>query len=715
MAGDGDATTSAMPRTYRLHGVDVAFPYDAYACQPALMDRTIAALSSATHALLESPTGTGKTLSMLCATLAWREHVMHMGGGGAGAEQSNHRTEGAPPASEKHVIVYASRTHAQLTQVVRELKKTPYRPKTAALGSRTQCCVHASVAKLESNFQRDVACRKLVSARSCAHHRVVEPYVAANPHVGGRDGPVDIEELVRLGNSQGGGSRANKAPGGSGLDADRDAAVERTANAVMNKLAAASQHGPCPFYLGRELARHAELVFVPYNYLIDDSSRKALVDLIPWNGAVVIFDEAHNVGQAAAEAASFELPASLISAAIREAEKVIELCLQRLELGGAGDGVDVDWSRRADEFRVLKHLLVTLERTIADALKAAPNAGPQGGGGGASASAQQRARTECGEWVFQQLLPTAIPDCKGTGENGDTLPFFVAQLQLGASVLAEHALASGAGTGVGSSASGGGKLQQLAEVLNKAAGAYRRGDLAHYRAHLRLEEQRIVAGPGGVNAAPTLSLWCFLAGPAMKALVDLGVRSCLFTSGTLSPMPAMARELSCPGGLSFPHMLENAHVISRDRLWIGVVQCGPSGGRMLGDFQRRSDARYISDVGNALCNVARLCPGGVLVFFSSYGALDSLRRAWEVPAAGGGLSVWQRLERHKEVFVEPRGAGSAEAFRSCLTAYRESCTRAVEADPVTGETGRGGLFLSVCRGKVRPHLSISHPSTFQFL
>ena len=84
MAGDGDATTSAVPRTYRLHGVDVAFPYDAYACQLALMDRTIAALSSATHALLESPTGTGKTLSMLCATLAWREHVMHMGGGGAG-------------------------------------------------------------------------------------------------------------------------------------------------------------------------------------------------------------------------------------------------------------------------------------------------------------------------------------------------------------------------------------------------------------------------------------------------------------------------------------------------------------------------------------------------------------------------------------------------------------------------------------------------------
>lgn len=59
----------------KVQGVDVEFPFRPYPAQLALMARAIKALSSSSHALLESPTGSGKSAALLCAALAW--HKQH--------------------------------------------------------------------------------------------------------------------------------------------------------------------------------------------------------------------------------------------------------------------------------------------------------------------------------------------------------------------------------------------------------------------------------------------------------------------------------------------------------------------------------------------------------------------------------------------------------------------------------------------------------------
>lgn len=57
-----------------ISGVKVHFPFKPYGCQIDYMNRVMEALNEGKNALLESPTGTGKTLSLLCATLAWVRH-----------------------------------------------------------------------------------------------------------------------------------------------------------------------------------------------------------------------------------------------------------------------------------------------------------------------------------------------------------------------------------------------------------------------------------------------------------------------------------------------------------------------------------------------------------------------------------------------------------------------------------------------------------------
>ena len=55
-------------------GVRINFPYEKpYPAQKQMMAKIIAALKNKENALLESPTGSGKSLALLCSVLGWLE------------------------------------------------------------------------------------------------------------------------------------------------------------------------------------------------------------------------------------------------------------------------------------------------------------------------------------------------------------------------------------------------------------------------------------------------------------------------------------------------------------------------------------------------------------------------------------------------------------------------------------------------------------------
>jgi regulator of telomere elongation helicase 1 len=52
-------------------------------------------------------------------------------------------------------------------------------------------------------------------------------------------------------------------------------------------------HSICPYYLAKGLQSEADIVFLPYNYIVDPLIRKTLA--INLHNSIVIFDEAHNL------------------------------------------------------------------------------------------------------------------------------------------------------------------------------------------------------------------------------------------------------------------------------------------------------------------------------------------------------------------------------------------------------------------------------------
>ncbi len=70
--GPGEGNSSSGGHTYTISRVRVQFPHRAYPSQVAMMSKIILALQRGQNALLESPTGSGKSLALLCAALAWQ-------------------------------------------------------------------------------------------------------------------------------------------------------------------------------------------------------------------------------------------------------------------------------------------------------------------------------------------------------------------------------------------------------------------------------------------------------------------------------------------------------------------------------------------------------------------------------------------------------------------------------------------------------------------
>ena len=88
----------------------------------------------------------------------------------------------------------------------------------------------------------------------------------------------------------------------------------------------------CPYFASRVMASTAELVFCPYNYILEPNIRKNLG--IKLENSILIFDEAHNIETMAADVASFECDVSVLKSAVEELPRILDTSEKAAVRGG---------------------------------------------------------------------------------------------------------------------------------------------------------------------------------------------------------------------------------------------------------------------------------------------------------------------------------------------------------------------------------------------
>ncbi|XP_035767254.1 Fanconi anemia group J protein homolog [Neolamprologus brichardi] len=81
---------TSSPVEYTIGGVKIHFPCKAYPSQLAMMNLIVRGLNTGQYCLLESPTGSGKSLALLCSALGWQhaQFAKLQEGGSTGPDKS---------------------------------------------------------------------------------------------------------------------------------------------------------------------------------------------------------------------------------------------------------------------------------------------------------------------------------------------------------------------------------------------------------------------------------------------------------------------------------------------------------------------------------------------------------------------------------------------------------------------------------------------------
>ncbi|BFZ56789.1 ATP-dependent DNA helicase chl1 [Savitreella phatthalungensis] len=196
--------------------------------------------------------------------------------------------------------------------------------------------------------------------------------------------------------------------------------------------------------------------------------------------------------------------------------------------------------------------------------------------------------------------------------------------------------------------------------------------------------ERAIPEAGGTMPEPRLRYLLLDPSDAFLPLVQ-DAHAIVLAGGTMSPANEHVDRLF-PSARSRVRQFSCGHVVPASHLLVQTLSKGPGGVSL--DFRHatRELPNVLDDLGRALLNLSAVIPDGMVAFFPSYAHLGSVVSRWK--AAG----LLDQLNRRKRVFQESRDCHAE-------TLLRDYASAAV--------TDKGAILLSVVGGKLSEGINFS--------
>lgn len=623
----------------RLNDTWVKFPFVPYPAQENFISKLLESLKTGKSALLESPTGTGKTLCLLCGSLAWLDlekkyqevpdlRLINESDPVSDDKISlEQMTESDLKSLKTYKIYFCSRTHSQIRQAIHEFQNTGYQHlRSTVLASRRHLCIHPSAQKAGDKL--DNKCRKLRKSQGCS-----EPVPEVIP---------DIEDSAR---KCGSCKTEHPCPFYKNFEEMKKKKTDvlfTMAGAFDQKslIEKCKKYRVCPFYMSRYLKANADIIFLPYSYIFNPHILKGLeLDL---KNAVIIIDEGHNIESVCEVNASFDMTVVDVENCRRELNTYSRK-LQQVKVENP-----MLFAKLPEEklVRELEKIMIKLRHSL-ESMEAG------------SAKTGQFCLTIFSEAGFTKTdWPRLLQNLRD-----------IAQFCGGNDLKVE----------------GMRKIQNVVyNVYFLDCDDYGSSQEATLEKSFQFFKEVLTPEDEEKGKKPKISFWCFDAGVIMRFLQKEGVHSFIVTSGTLSPLPPLRRSL----GITFEIELQNDHVIKKNQV-LALSIASVDGTILNANYENRqkNGKQLYPAFGKLVLKVANFSPKGLLVFFTSGKAKEECLKSW------GNYSyqtstLYDAINKIKPIHEEPKDAAKLPALQKLFS------------QDIEDHGSNGACMIGVLRGKV---------------